>query len=145
VREIEIAKSTDEAEVVALWTACGLTIPANDPRADFRLAVEGASSNVLVFRLGGSIVASAMVGHDGHRGWIYYLAVARDHRARGLGRRMVEACEVWMTDRSVPKSQLMIRDTNVEVASFYARLGYAAVPRVTMQKVLRPRRGPDRS
>ena len=77
-----------------------------------------------------------MVGHDGHRGWVYYLAVSPAFRRQGLGRRMVEAAEAWMSERGVPKAQLLIRDTNLGVQSFYERLGYTVLPRVTMQKVL---------
>ena len=137
------ALAGDEDEVVALWLSCGLVVATNDPRADFRFAVEGPCSDVLVMRSAGSLVASAMVGHDGHRGWIYYLATSPKHRRQSLGRKMVEASEDWMRDRGLPKAQLMIRDTNVQVAAFYERLGYAAIPRVVMQKVLSdPRRTP---
>ncbi len=130
------ALAEDEDAVVALWLSCGLVVPANDPRADFRFAMEGPCSDVLAMKVEGSLVASAMVGHDGHRGWIYYLAVSPHCRRQGLGRKMVAASEDWMRDRGVPKAQLMIRDTNVQVAAFYERLGYDAIPRVTMQKLL---------
>jgi hypothetical protein len=65
----------DIADVVALWQACGLTRPWNDPVADIALARSGRNSTVLIGRDGETIVATAMVGHDGHRGWVYYVAV----------------------------------------------------------------------
>ena len=130
------AGAGDEAEIVALWIACGLVVSTNDPAADFRFALRGACSDVLVARGRSGIVASVMVGHDGHRGWIYYLAVAPEVRRSGLGRRMVEAAEAWMSERQVPKAQLMIRETTLEVQNFYERLGYTILPRVTMQKRL---------
>ncbi|MFX6778520.1 GNAT family N-acetyltransferase, partial [Acinetobacter baumannii] len=76
----------DVAAVVALWQRCGLTRPWNDPHADIALARRRDNSAVLVAREGGSIVATVMVGHDGHRGWVYYVAVDPDTRKRGYGR-----------------------------------------------------------
>jgi ribosomal protein S18 acetylase RimI-like enzyme len=77
-----------------------------------------------------------MVGHDGHRGWLYYVASAPDHRGQGTGRTMVEAGEQWLRDRNVPKVQLMIRGTNATVVPFYERLGYEDAPRILMSKWL---------
>jgi ribosomal protein S18 acetylase RimI-like enzyme len=65
-----------------------------------------------------------MVGHDGHRGWLYYLAVADDHRRRGVGRALVAAAEEWLAEQ-VPKAHLMVRDDNAGAVAFYERLGYA--------------------
>jgi ribosomal protein S18 acetylase RimI-like enzyme len=66
-----------------------------------------------------------MVGHDGHHGWVYYLAVDGAARGRGLGRRMMEACEGWVQARGIQKIQLMVRATNKAAVGFYERLGYA--------------------
>lgn len=65
-----------------------------------------------------------MVGHDGHRGWIYYLAVRPDRRRSGLGRELMRASEQWLSERHVPKVQLMVRTTNAAVVEFYESLGY---------------------
>lgn len=65
-----------------------------------------------------------MVGHDGHRGWIYYMAVRAQERGRGHGQRLLQACEQWVAARGVPKVQLMVRDGNDVIVSFYERLGY---------------------
>src|SRR5580704_17544578 len=86
----------DEIEAaVALWEACGLTRPWNDPRADIRRALAGATSTILAGRIDGRLVATAMVGADGHRGWVYYLGVAPDLRRQGLGEAMMRAAERW--------------------------------------------------
>ena len=77
---ITAIEDADIADVVALWQACGLTRPWNDPEADIALARRRANSTVLIGRNGAAIVATAMVGHDGHRGWVYYVAVDPDHR-----------------------------------------------------------------
>ena len=79
----------DVADVIALWQRCGLTRPWNDPAADIALARKGANATVLVGRDDGAIVASVMVGHDGHRGWVYYVAVDPDHRIKGYGRAIM--------------------------------------------------------
>ena len=131
--KIRSATPKDEAAVVALWQACGLTVAYNDPVADFRFAMGKPGSDILVSE---DITGSVMVGHDGHRGWLYYVAVAPSERRRGLGRALVAAAEEWLRQRGVPKVHLMVRETNQAVASFYQRLGYDSMPRINMQKWL---------
>lgn len=120
---IEAATRADAAQVVALWRACGLTRPWNDPDADFALALDGAASTILVARGEGALSGSVMVGFDGHRGWVYYLAVSPDQRRSGLGRALMTAAEAWLRTRGVPKIQLMVREDNAEALGFYASLG----------------------
>lgn len=112
------------AEAVALWEEAGLIRPWNDPVADCRRALLGPDSTVLATCDAAGVSATAMVGHDGHRGWVYYLAVAPRCRGRGLGRRLMEACEEWVSARGIPKIQLMVRGENTVVRSFYKHLGY---------------------
>jgi ribosomal protein S18 acetylase RimI-like enzyme len=111
---------------IRLWQDSGLTRPWNDPEADLRRAAGGGSSCVLA-AIGDDdgLLATAMVGHDGHRGWVYYLAVDAAQRGRGLGRQMMEACEDWVRSRGIPKIQLMVRATNRGTIGFYEHLGYA--------------------
>jgi ribosomal protein S18 acetylase RimI-like enzyme len=66
-----------------------------------------------------------MVGHDGHRGWVYYLAVSADARGGGAGRALMAACEAWLAERGVPKLNLMVRGDNAAAQGFYDALGYA--------------------
>ena len=93
---IEDANAADAAAVVALWRACGLTRPWNDPDADFALALGNSTSTVLVARDDAALAGSVMVGFDGHRGWIYYLAVAPDRQRAGVGRALMAAAEAWL-------------------------------------------------
>ena len=130
------AQLADEAAVVALWETCGLTRPWNDPARDFRLAVEGATSTILVLRDGAGLAAGVMTGFDGHRGWVYYLAVARERRRRGLGREMMAAAEAWLRARGVPKIQLMVRDDNEAALAFYESLGLERQKVVTLGRLL---------
>ncbi len=122
---MEQLSPADVRAAVALWEEAGLTRPWNDADADFLRAVAGPASAVLGIRDGGNLLATAMVGHDGHRGWVYYLAVADAARGRGLGRELMDGCEAWLRERGCPKIQFMVRTDNDAVLTFYARLGYA--------------------
>ena len=126
----------DVADVVALWQACRLTRPWNDPAADIALARKGSNAAVLIGRDGASIVATVLVGHDGHRGWVYYLAVDADCRGKGYGRVMMDAAERWLRDRGVEKLQLLVRPDNSRVKSFYHSLGYSEQERIIFAKWL---------
>lgn len=127
----------DIPDLAALWEICGLTRPWNDPVRDARLAIEGASSAILGVRDGEALIASVMVGFDGHRGWIYYLAVAPDRRRDGLGRQLMDAAETWLRDRGAPKLQLMVRSSNAEALGFYDALGLERQEVVTLGRFLK--------
>jgi ribosomal protein S18 acetylase RimI-like enzyme len=127
----------DEAEaVVALWRACGLTRPWNDPGADLRLALTTPTSTVFVARDADRLTGSVMAGFDGHRGWIYYLAVDPAVRRQGLGRVLMAAAGDWLRERGAPKLQLMVRDGNEEALAFYAALGLETQPVVVLGRRL---------
>jgi ribosomal protein S18 acetylase RimI-like enzyme len=127
----------DEPSVVELWRSCDLVASYNDPAADFRFARAGACSDVLVGEDdSGRICGSVMVGHDGHRGWLYYVAAAPYTRGNGVGRQMVRAAEDWLQQRGVVKAQLLVRETNTQVVPFYEHLGFEVTPRVIMTKWL---------
>lgn len=114
----------EEAAVIGLWEACGLTRPWNEPRRDLTFARGKAASDILVGSKGDRIVATVMAGHDGHRGTIYYLAVDPAEQGNGLGRQAVAAAEAWLKDRGVWKINLLIRRENAKVLGFYEALGY---------------------
>ncbi len=134
---IRSAVPEDELDVVELWRACDLVASYNDPAADFRFARAATSSDVLVAAdETGRISGSVMVGHDGHRGWLYYVAAAPHSRGSGVGRQMVQAAEEWLRQRGVVKAQLLVRETNTGVVSFYEHLGFETAPRTVMGKWL---------
>lgn len=110
--------------VVALWEAAGLTRPWNDAYSDLERALEGPASTVFAARDGDEVVGTAMVGHDGHRAWVYYVASTPERRGQGIGQALMAACEGWARERDIPKLQFMVRDDNQEVLDFYAHLGY---------------------
>ena len=132
----------DIAAVIALWQACGLTRPWNDPSSDIALARRGPSSTVLIGRDGGAIVATAMVGHDGHRGWVYYVASDPNLRAKGYGRAIMKAAEDWLRAAGMPKLQLLVRRENAGVAAFYQSIGYEEAQTVVFAKWLDGREPP---
>jgi ribosomal protein S18 acetylase RimI-like enzyme len=122
--------------VVGLWLRCDLSRPWNDARSDIALARNRPSSDVLVGRRGGAIVAAVMVGHDGHRGCVYYVAVEPALRGKGLGRAIMSAAEDWLRQRGIIKLNLMVRAENRKVRSFYDALGYGEQERVVYAKWL---------
>ncbi len=132
--KIDDLEATEIEAAVALWETCGLTRPWNDPRADARLALAGPSSTILAGRDADGLAVTAMVGADGHRGWVYYLAVAPDRRRLRYGEAMMRAAERWVADRGVPKIQLMVRADNAAVVEFYEAIGYAQEPVTVLSK-----------
>lgn len=114
----------EEARVIALWEMCGLTRPWNDPERDLAFARGKANSDVLVGIADGAIVATVMAGHDGHRGWLYYLAVDPPHQRKGHGREAVRAAEAWLKAQGVWAINLMIRNDNIAARGFYEAIGY---------------------
>ena len=129
-------EDADIADVGALWQACGLTRPWNDPAADIALARRGPNSTVLIGRDGNAIVATAMVGHDGHRGWVYYVAVDPVRRTQGHGRTIMNAAEDWLRRAGIAKLQLLVRRQNAKAGAFYQSLGYAEAETIVFAKWL---------
>lgn len=127
---------TDIPGVIALWQRCGLVRPWNDPEADIRFARSGDNADVLVGRDGDGIVASVLVGHDGHRGWVYYVSVDPDHQRRDFGRAIMQAAEDWLRQRGIEKLQLMVRGDNTQVQAFYESLGFGEQKRIIYAKWL---------
>jgi ribosomal protein S18 acetylase RimI-like enzyme len=118
----------DMETIVALWERCGLARPWNNPRDDFAKALQTPTATVIVGEEGSAMVATVMVGFDGHRGWIYYLAVDPPHQGSGRGRTMMNAAELWLKERGAPKLQLMVREENASALGFYDRLGLSRQP-----------------
>lgn len=126
----------NEADVIALWHACGLTRPWNDPAADIARKQTTQPELFFVGSLSKRIVGTAMAGFDGHRGWVYYLAVAPDMHKRGIGRALMNRVEQALTELGCPKINLQIRAENEVVTNFYRALGYQVDPVVSMGKRL---------
>ena len=127
----------EEAEaVVALWHAAGVSRPWNDPATDLAFARRSPHATVLVAVRDRQVRATAMVGEDGHRGWVYYLAAHPAHQGTGLGGAMMEAAEGWLRRRGIWKVQLLVREDNAAVRHFYEHRGYRDTRTVCLQKII---------
>jgi ribosomal protein S18 acetylase RimI-like enzyme len=126
----------DEEAVIAVWRQCDLLRPWNDPHKDIRRKLQVRPDLFLVGVLGEEVVGTVMVGYDGHRGWINYLAVAPAHQRNGFGRALMEEAERRLRAAGCPKINLQVRSTNTVVIDFYRRLGYDVEERVSMGKRL---------
>jgi GNAT superfamily N-acetyltransferase len=116
--EIGAIADGDVEAVLDLWARCGLLHPDNDARADIARARKAADATLLVGRKDAAVIATALAGFDGHRGWVYYLAVEPHLRRAGHGKAMLRAAERWLRARGAPK------------------LGFTRSPVVTMGKRL---------
>ncbi len=129
-------RDDDEAAVIELWRRCELLRPWNHPQADIRRKCADSRELFFVGERDGRLVASCMAGYDGHRGWIYYLAVAPELQRRGIASRLLAIAEAELCSLGCPKIDLMVRDTNQEVIAFYRALGYGDDPVAVMSKRL---------
>lgn len=128
----------DEDAVVALWGRCGLTRPWNDPRKDIARKLAVRPDQFLVGVLDGAIIATAMAGYDGHRGWVYYFGVDPAHRRKGYGRALLAAVERMLLAEGCPKINLQVRSANHEAAAFYRGVGFVPDEVVSFGKRLVP-------
>jgi ribosomal protein S18 acetylase RimI-like enzyme len=128
----------DTEAVVALWRDAGLVVPWNDPYRDIERKLTVQPELFLVAEHEASVVGTAMVGYDGHRGWVNYLAVAPDRQGHGLGRAMMDHAEAWLLAQGCPKLNLQVRAANADVLAFYEALGYQVDAAVSLGKRLIP-------
>lgn len=129
----------DAAALAALWRACGLTRPWNDPAGDIETALDSPAATLLCVDAGaGGLAGSVMAGFDGHRGWVYYLAVHPDRRGAGLARALMKAAEDWLAARGCRKLNLMVRPDNTGVKAAYFAMGYVQEDRAVLSKWLTP-------
>jgi ribosomal protein S18 acetylase RimI-like enzyme len=129
---------TDLDAVVALWHDCDLVRPWNDPVRDIERKLLVQPQLFLVAEKDAAVVGSVMAGYDGHRGWVNYLAVSPTHQHRGIARQLISRVEDELLAIGCPKINLQVRDGNDEAIGFYAALGYAVDPVVSLGKRLVP-------
>jgi ribosomal protein S18 acetylase RimI-like enzyme len=134
---IRPASAEDRSQVSNLWRLVFLDAPAhNRPEDDFDRKMQVQPELFLLAEDEGEILGSVMAGYDGHRGWIYYLAVHPDHRRKGWGKALTEAAELGLTEMGCPKVNLQVRANNETVASFYRSIGYLDEERLSFGKRL---------
>ncbi len=129
-------QSADEEAVIALWKACGLVVPQNNPVRDIARKLRMNPEWFLVGELEGEIVGTCMAGYEGHRGWINYLAVDPDHQRQGLARELMQHAEALLSAVGCPKINLQVRSANTAVIAFYESIGFAIDDVVSLGKRL---------
>lgn len=128
----------DQDAVIQLWNDCNLVVAWNDPQKDIQRKLKDGAELFLLGELNGKIMASAMGGYEGHRGWINYLAVAPAQQGKGYARQLMENLEQRLRVLGCPKLNLQIRSSNVEVIRVYEALGYKMDACVSLGKRLIP-------
>ncbi len=130
-------RSTDFQQVVALWQQeFGYDSPHNAPELVIEKKLDQRDGLFLVARLGPVVVGTVMAGYDGHRGWVYSLAVLPEHRGASVGSRLLSSAEALLAELGCVKVKLQIVEGNEGVVSFYERHGYKTEPVVSMGKLL---------
>jgi ribosomal protein S18 acetylase RimI-like enzyme len=134
---IRAYEADDERGVITLWTEV-LPDPAlhNDPELSLRRKVAVDPELLLVAESEGNIVGTVMGGYDGHRGWVYSLAVLPQHRRRGIGTALVRELELRLLARGCLKVNLQVRASNAIVVAFYEHLGYDVEDRLSLGRRL---------
>ena len=134
---IDLYQAGDQDAIVELWQRCGLVVPWNNPLTDIARKMADSPDLFFTGRIDGKLVASCMAGYDGHRGWIYFLAVASSDQRKGFAAQLVAHVEAQLVELGCPKLELMVRDTNREVIEFYQAIGFNLDPvRVLSKRLL---------
>jgi ribosomal protein S18 acetylase RimI-like enzyme len=130
-------QDADEAAVIALWNeVLPDSAPHNDPATSLRKKVAVERDLLFVATVGGAVVGTVMGGYDGHRGWVYSVAVSPTHRRAGIGTALLRRLEQALVERGCLKVNLQVRASNAAVVAFYRTLGYTIEERVSMGKRL---------
>jgi ribosomal protein S18 acetylase RimI-like enzyme len=135
---IDTYRDGDKAAIINLWQECGLVVPWNNPLTDIARKIADSPELFFTGRIDSKLVASCMAGYDGHRGWIYFLAVARSEQRKGFAAQLVAHVEAQLIELGCPKLELMVRDRNSEVIAFYEAIGFNLDPvRVLSKRLLK--------
>ena len=135
--EIRRYRPADFDGVQSLWEEA---FP-NDPpwnRAETAIPAKLAFQPDLLFVAigGGAVIGSIMAGYDGHRGWLYAVAVRQECRRGGVGAALVREAERALAELGCEKVNLQVRASNEAVARFYTKLGYAIEDRISLGRRL---------
>jgi len=133
---IRTFRPDDTTDVIDLWRECGLVVPWNNPQTDIERKCTDSAQMFFVGELENELVASCMAGYDGHRGWIYFLAVKSSQRRKRLASILVRHVEAELVKLGCPKVELMVRKTNNKVISFYKSIGFDPDPVIVLSKRL---------
>ena len=134
--EIRPYKNSDQEALLQLWTECGLITELNNPIQDIQRKSMVNPEWLLVGLKKGEIIASCMVGYEGHRGWINYLAVTPTEQRQGYAHQMMTEAERLLKDAGCPKINLQVRSSNASVVAFYESIGFKVDPVIGLGKRL---------
>jgi ribosomal protein S18 acetylase RimI-like enzyme len=129
---------SDTELVISLWQSCGLIRSWNNPQLDIERKLTVNPEWFVVGVVKHEIVASAMFGYEGHRGWVNYLAVSPQHQRQGYAKQLMQFGEDLLLNVGCPKLNLQVRDTNAQALGFYEALGYKIDASVSLGKRLIP-------
>lgn len=120
-----VAYTLDHQEaIVDLWKKCNLIVPQNDPVEDIEKKLAFQPELFFVELLNGQVIGSVMVGYEGHRGWMNYLAVLPEHQRHGYGRKLVERAVEELKKLGCLKVNVQVRESNLSAVRFYKHLGF---------------------
>ena len=131
-------RKSDQKEVIQLWMECGLVVPWNDPQRDIERKLGTQPELFLIGLINDEIITTVMTGYDGHRGWVYYLAVKPQYQQKEIGRQIMKEVEIRLRELGCPKLNIMVRTTNLDVINFYKAIGYKVDAVTNMGKRLKP-------
>ena len=126
----------DTNRVIFIWEQCDLVRNWNNPNFDIRRKLNFQKELFFVGLLNDEIIATAMFGYDGHRGWLNYFAVLPNFQKRGFGRQLMTYGEMALIERGCPKLNLQIRNDNTKAINFYQKVGYKEDAAVSFGKRL---------
>ncbi len=129
-------RTTDQKRVIHLWDQCGLLVPWNNPEEDIQRKLADSPEMFIVGELDNEIIATCIFGYDGHRGWVYYLAVKPNQQRNKVATQMMSHVEEKLKRLGCPKINLMVRESNLGVRSFYHEIGYSDDSVITLSKRL---------
>jgi len=122
--KIKTFEQKDEIEVINLWELCNLIVPQNDPKLEINSKVNFQPDLLYVGFFQKKLIASIMVGYEGHRGWINYLVVHPDYQRRGFGRQLMDYATITLSKMGCQKINVQVRESNLSVIQFYRNLGF---------------------
>ena len=117
-------KKSDTKAIIELWKKCKLIVPWNNPYKDINRKLSIKDNLFIIGEMNKNIIASAMAGYDGHRGYIYYLAVLPELQKKGIGSSVLSIIEKKLYKLGCPKINLFVRNTNIKVKAFYKTNNY---------------------
>jgi hypothetical protein len=135
--QIRVFQEADEPQVVALWNRVfAYSEPRNDPATVIRQKMAVQPELFFVAVIDQKVAGTVMGGFDGHRGWIYTLAVDPAHRGQKVGTALIHHVEEALAELGCPKINLQVLESNAGAVEFYRKLGYRVEERISLGKVL---------